>query len=96
MCPFRVVIFASKTANSHDFHEKSAIFMNFMKFHNFHKNHTFCPKVHFGHFGLPKASIFRGLWKDFRLGPEMCAFSRKVALFAYFLTFRENHFFMIS
>ena len=66
-----------------------------MKIHYFHKNRTFCPKVHFGPFGLPKPSIFLVLWKDFRLGPEMCAFSRKVALFANFDTIRENHFFMI-
>ena len=86
--PFLVVIFTSKIKIFHDFHEKSEISMNFMKFHHFHEKRTFCPKVHFG---PPKPSIYAVLWKDFRPGPEKCAFSQKVALFAHFHTFRENH-----
>ena len=59
-------------------------------FHEFHEISSFSQKT-----ALlpPKPSIFRGLWKDFRPGPEKCAFWQKVALFALFQTFRENtHF----
>ena len=90
---FLVVIFTSEIENFHDFHEKvkfPRISWNFMIFM---KKRTFCPKVHFG---PPKPSIYAVLWKDFRPGPEKCAFFAKSRTFCLFSHFsRKSSIFMI-
>ena len=83
--------FTSKIVNFHDVHEK----WNFHEFHeisSFSSKRTFCPKVHFGPFGLPKPSIYAVLWKDFRLGPEMCAFREKSHFLLFFTLFAKITF----
>ena len=69
--------------------------MNFMKFHNFRKKRTFCPKVHFGHFGPPKSINIPGAMEGFPPRAGNVCFPGKVALCAHCRTFHEKSIFMI-
>ena len=82
-CPFRVVIFTSKSVNLHDFYEKAEYSWISWNFVIFTKTALFAPKT----INIP------GAMEGFPPWAGTVRFLQKVALFALFHTFRENHAF---
>ena len=94
-CPFRVVIFTSKSANFHDFHGKVEFSWISWNFSIFTKTALFAPKCTLGHLGSQNHQYSLSYGRNSASGRKSALFREKPYFLLIFTLFAKITFFMI-